>query len=408
MDRITLFVDVILPLAVPNLYTYRVPHELNDLIMVGQRVVVQFGKGKLYSALVRTIHENPPKQYTAKYLETILDEKPIVNSKQFELWDWMSTYYMCTIGEVMVAALPGGLRLSSETKIVLNSEYKELSVEHGVWSNSKELTDKEYLIIEALEVRNVLSITDVTQIIEQKTVYPIIKQLIEKKIIIIQEELKEKFKPKIESFVKLVDPLDNESSLRTIFDSLEKKASKQLDVLMAFIKLSDRYSKNKKEVKKKDILKLVEGAEAAIKGLVKKNIFEIYDREVGRFVNYDGENKLSQLNEIQQTIFESINKQFNEKEVVLLHGVTSSGKTEIYIKLIEQAFAQGKQVLYLLPEIALTTQIINRLRKNFGDAVGVYHSKFNENERVEIWNGILSSEFQVSSSKLKNIDNFKL
>ncbi len=431
MSRTPLFVDVILPLAVPNLYTYRVPFELNDAVKIGQRVVVQFGKGKLYSALVRVIHENPPKQYTAKYFETILDENPIVNNKQFELWDWMSSYYMCTIGEVMVAALPGGLRLSSETKIILSNDYKEQTA-------NKELSDKEYLIVDALEVRNVLSITDVSQIIEQKTVYPIIKQLIEKGIIIIQEELKEKFKPKIESFVKLTEQADNEESLKNIFDSLEKKASKQLDVLMAFIKLSDRYSKNKVEVKKKDILKLVEGAEAALKGLVKKNIFEIFEREVGRFVNYDGESKLSQLNEIQQTVFESINKQFyknipqhiheqtlpsslsqelslkgelkepttnnqqqttNEKDVVLLHGVTSSGKTEIYIKLIEQTLAQGKQVLYLLPEIALTTQIINRLRKNFGDAVGIYHSKFNENERVEIWNNVLKVRSQKSGER---------
>ena len=437
MSRTTLFVDVILPLAVPNLYTYRVPYELNDSIVVGQRVVVQFGKGKLYSALVRTIHENPPKQYVAKYLDSVLDEHPIVNEKQFELWDWMSAYYMCTIGEVMVAALPGGLRLSSETKIILSSEYKELI-------SKTELSDKEYLIVDALEVRNVLSITDVSQIIEQKTVYPVIKRLIEKGVIIIQEELKEKFKPKIESFVKLTENNDNENSLKTIFDSLEKKASKQLDVLMAYIKLSDRYSKNIKDVKKKDLLKLVEGGEAAIKGLVKKNIFELHEREVGRFVNYAGENKLSELNEIQQTVFESINKQFYQdiplqpqnlshqpspkesigtkedlsqlgnnslsfgegrrevKDVVLLHGVTSSGKTEIYIKLIEQALAQGKQVLYLLPEIALTTQIINRLRKNFGDAVGVYHSKFNENERVEIWNNVLGNQIQDIRHKIIN------
>jgi primosomal protein N' (replication factor Y) len=416
MSRTTLFVDVILPLAVPNLYTYRVPYEWNDLIIPGQRVIVQFGKGKLYSALVRVVHENPPKHYSAKYIESILDEQPIVNQKQFELWDWMSQYYMCTIGDVMIAALPGGLKLSSETKIVLSTEYK-------VQGEKTKLNDKEYLIIEALEIRNVLSLTDVSQIIEQKTVYPVIKTLIEKGIVILQEELKEKYKPKIESFVKITAYADDEENLKSIFSLLEKKAPKQLDVLMAYINLSKRYSKERQEVKKSDIIKLIEGAEAALRSLIKKNIFEMHERETGRFASFENENKISSLNDVQQKVYDDIqgfygwspkSKVEKLKDVVLLHGVTSSGKTEIYVKLIEQTIAQGKQVLYLLPEIALTTQIINRLRKYFGDTVGVYHSKFNENERVEVWKNILNFKFQISNPKLEKenlkpeISNFKL
>ncbi len=410
MSRTTLFVDVILPLSVPNLYTYRVPHEWNDIVLVGQRVVVQFGKGKLYSALVRVIHENPPKQYAAKYIESILDEEPIVNQKQFTLWDWISSYYMCTIGEVMVAAFPGGLRLSSETKVILDSNYKT-----HIEKNT--LTDKEFLIVDALEIREVLSLNDVAEITEQKTVYPIIKSLIEKGIVIIQEELKEKYKPKVETYIQLSKELDSEDQLKKIFDSLEKRAGKQLDVLMAFIQLSDRYSSEKKEVRKKDILKKIVGSESAIKSLEKKNIIELYECEVGRLSPFENENKVSQLNEIQQQVLDSIRKQFgvlnNEeplpidikpmssgnKDVVLLHGVTSSGKTEIYVKLIEQTLAEGKQVLYLLPEIALTTQIINRLKKYFGDEVGVYHSKFNENERVEVWKNVLNENSKKQSSK---------
>lgn len=391
MSRTTYFVDVILPLAVPNLYTYRIPYELNESVVVGKRLVVQFGRGKLYTALVRTIHENPPKQYTAKYIDSVLDEQPIVNTKQFELWDWMSQYYMCNIGDVMVAALPGGLRLTSETKIILSTDYEKAGTKTP-------LTEKEYSIIEALEVRNVLSLTDISEIIEQKTVYPVIKSLIEKGIIIIQEELKEKFKPKIESFVRITDYADNEENLKNIFSQVEKKAPKQLEVLMAYINLSKRYSENREEVKKSALLKIVNGAEAALQSLVKKNIFETYQREVGRLQDFENENKISHLNEVQQNVLESINDQFSKeaKDVVLLHGVTSSGKTEIYVKLIEQVIAQGKQVLYLLPEIALTTQIINRLRKYFGNSVGVYHSKFNENERVEVWNNILSSASPLS------------
>ncbi|HET6224946.1 MAG TPA: primosomal protein N' [Bacteroidia bacterium] len=393
MSRKTYFVDVILPLAVPNLYTYRVPYELNESIAIGKRVVVQFGKGKLYTALIRLIHENPPKQYTAKYLDSVLDEQPIVNLFQFELWDWMSSYYMCTIGEVMVAALPGALRLASETKVVMNPSFEK---------QGTALSDKEYLIIDALEVRNVLSLSDVSEIIEQQTVYLIIKSLIEKGAILIQEELKEKFKPKIETFVRLTAFADAEENLKTVFSDLEKRAVKQLEVLIAYINSSKRYTKERQEVKKSMILHAVPGGEGAINALVKKNIFELYEVEVGRFSKNFHENKISSLNELQQQVFQNIQQQFGwlaadkipAKDVVLLHGVTSSGKTEIYVKLIEQMLTQGKQVLYLLPEIALTAQIINRLQKYFGNIVGVYHSKFNEHERVEIWNTVLKKKDQ--------------
>lgn len=452
MSRTTYFVDVVLPLAVPNLYTYRVPYEWNDTIVVGKRVIVQLGRAKLYSALIRNVHQTPPKQYEAKYIESVLDERPIVNLKQFELWDWMSSYYMCPIGDVMIAALPGGLRLSSETKVVLNPAY-------DLQKENNKLSDKEFLIVEALEIRHTLSLQDVSEILEQKTVYPLIKALIDKGAVLILEELKEKFKPRIESFVRITEYADNEENLKTLFTLLEKKATKQLDVLLAYIKLSERYTSKQsaghlsyKQVKKSEVVKMVEGAEAAIKALVKKNVLEVYECEVGRFVSYDTDVKPSVLNDIQQNVYESVLKQFGwihklgvgraelgEKEVspvvetmplpvaesslvhqmatsdlqkpkdtVLLHGVTSSGKTEIYIKLIEQVIAKGQQVLYLLPEIALTTQIINRLRKSFGDVVGVYHSKFNENERVEIWNTVL----KAGSEKLDagNIEkpNYKL
>ncbi len=409
MSRATYFVDVILPLSVTNLYTYRVPFEWAESIAIGKRVVVQFGKGKLYSALVRRIHEIPPKQYVAKYIDSILDDHPIVNQKQFELWEWMCSYYMCNIGDVMVAALPGGLRLSSETKVVLNQTYKERLLK-------TELTDKEFLILDALEIRQVLTLNNVSDIIEQKIVYPIIKSLIEKGVVLIQEELKEKFKPKIESFVRITDYADDEENLKTFFVALEKKAPKQLDVVMTYITLSKRYSKERVEVRKSDILKVIEGGEAALKSLIKKNVFELYEREVGRLASFENENKISNLNEEQQTILDSINAQFGRtenvsgqpvKDVVLLHGVTSSGKTEIYVKLIEQAIAEGKQVLYLLPEIALTTQIINRLRKYFGDMVGVYHSKFNGNERVEVWNNVLGRSLDIEKNATE-FSNFKL
>ena len=394
MERTTLFVDVILPLALPNLYTYRVPYEWNDAVAIGKRVVVQFGKNKLYTVLVRNIHSAVP-GYETKYIVNILDDAPIVNIKQFELWEWMAEYYMCAKGDVMNAALPGGLKLNSETKIILNSEYnsnKEII---------KSLTDKEYLVIEALENTNVLSISEVQQIIDQKQVYPIIKSLIEKKLIVAEEEIKEKYKPKIEDFIGLTDDADNEEKLKQIFTALEKKAFKQLELLMEYIKISDRYGNKKNFIKKSELLKNVEAKSNIINQLIRKNIFQLIEEEVGRLDYSSKANYTVTLNEYQQQAFVSIQEQFKTKDVVLLHGVTSSGKTEIYIQLIQKAINEDKQVLYLLPEIALTTQIINRLKKHFGNLVGVYHSRLNENERVEVWNEVL--RFKIQNSKFKII-----
>jgi primosomal protein N' (replication factor Y) len=401
MSRTTLFVDVIIPLGVPNLYTYRVPYEWSADIAAGKRVIVQFGKAKLYSALVRRVHETPPAQYSAKYIEVILDAEPIVQEKQFALWEWMSTYYMCSIGEVMMAALPGGLKLSSETRFVLHPDYQSVELEPDPAPDELPLelpradngwTDEEQLIVDALEVRNVLSISDVGEILSRKSVYPVMKAMIEKGLVLVQEEVREKFRPKMESFLRLAESFDNEDALRELFDKLTGKAEKQMEVLLAYIKLSGRYSEKPAEVKRSALIKALPGAEAALRALAKKGVFEIYEREVGRFGSYLGEQRDNTLNEDQQQIFDSIRDQFHgekAKDVVLLHGVTSSGKTEIYVKLMQEVIASGRQVLYLLPEIALTTQIITRLRRYFGDKVGVYHSKFNEHERVEVWNNVL-------------------
>ena len=377
----TIFIDVILPLPVPKLYTYRVPFNLNPFIKGGIRVVVQFGRNKLYTALVRNVHQTPPKEYEAKYIESVLDEYPVVNEKQFAFWEWIAAYYMCNIGEIMNAALPGGLKISSETKLLLNPDFLK---------NYTELSDKEFLIVEALELNGVLSMEEVSQIIEQKTVYPLIKSLIEKSIVLVEEEIKEKYKPKIETFIRLSQKAGNEEFLKALFDQLEKQAPKQLDTLMAVISLSRSSALPDKGVKKTEIIKRTEGAQAAINSLIKKEILEIYTRETGRLeVGIAGNGYSKKLNELQQQAFNEVETQFQDKDVVLLHGVTSSGKTEIYIKLIEKAISEGKQVLYLLPEIALTAQIINRLRNTLGNKAGIYHSKYNENERVEVWQKII-------------------
>jgi len=377
----TKFLNVILPLALPNLYTYRVPREFNDTISLGKRVVVQFGRSKVYSALIAEIHSRAPENYEAKYILSVLDDAPIVVSQQFKLWTWMASYYMCTQGEVMNAAFPSGLKLTSETILQKNLDFDaETSI----------LSDKEYLIYEALEIQEMLSIAEVIKILNQNTVLSLIKSLIEKGAIRINEGLVMKYKPKTVTFVKLSAFADEEEHLKIIFDKLEK-APKQLEKLISFINHSKRYSGNIEEVAKKTII-LETGSLSGFAELVKKEIFEVYEKEVSRLSSSGITNWKSNaivLSESQESAFKKVKGEFENKDVVLLHGVTSSGKTEIYIKLIDEQLKKGKQVLYLLPEIALTTQIINRLSVHYEGRIGVYHSKYSDNERVEIWNSVL-------------------
>lgn len=382
-ERITQFVDVILPVAVPNLYTYRVPFELTGFVNRGQRVIVEFGKRKRYSAIVRNVHDVAPSVYEAKYIEALLDQSPIVTDDQFKLWDWIADYYLCTIGEVMLAALPSALKLASETTIVLNPEFNR---------DYQQLSDQEYLIVEAIEIRNVLSLLDIAEILDQKTVYPLVKSLLDKKAVLLEEELKDKYKPKKDNYLRLTAEYSSEDNLKKAFDSLNR-APKQLELLMHFISQSKMFSSSPVEVKKMGLQNEAGASSAQTAELVKKGILEIYAKEIGRIDNYDGEiAPFNELNEEQGRAIKEINEVFKSKQVCLLHGVTSSGKTNVYIDKIREAIDAGGTVLYLLPEIALTTQIINRLKKHFGNRIGVYHSKFNANERVEIWNNVLSGE----------------
>lgn len=385
MTKETLFIDVILPLSVPNLFTYRLPFELNNHIQIGQRVIVPFGRGaKLYTALVKHIHQKPPTEYQAKYIDSLLDESPIVNQHQLKLWDWIADYYLANPGDVFNAALPGAFKLVSESKVVLNPTFEGNAV--------ADLTDKEFLIYQALEVRNVLSLQEIAEILDVKNIHQFVKALIEKRVIVVEEEIKNKYKPKIIAYVRLTEYADNEKNLEQIFNQLGK-AKKQLEALITFIKLNNRYSKSPNEVKKLDLQNAANVSSAIINQLVEKNVFDVYEMEESRLGKYKHE-LLSEktLNEHQEKAYLEIKESYKTKDVTLLHGVTGSGKTEIYIKLIQETLAEGKQVLYLLPEIALTTQLIVRLKKVFGDSIGVYHSKFNENERIEVWNEVLKSE----------------
>jgi len=382
-NRKTLFVEVILPLAISKNYTYRVPFEMNDAAAVGKRVVVQFGKSKLYTAIIATISEMAPEKYEAKYIIEVLDDVPVVTHQQLQFWNWLAEYYMCTIGEVMNAALPSALKLASETRIVLNK---------GFEYDKTTLNDKEFLIVEALDIQPELTVSDIAKLLGQKTVMPILKLLFEKNVIHISEEVSERYKPRKRTFITLNPIYHGQENLKELFAILEKRAPKQADAVLAHIKLS----RHQKTISKNELIEESGAGAASINSLIEKEIFIAEEKNVSRLYEED-EDAYSNfvLSAAQQQTLATIKEQFEQKDVVLLHGVTSSGKTQIYIRLIEEMIAQGRQVLYLLPEIALTTHIIERLRQYFGTNIGVYHSRFNDNERVEVWQKVMNHEYKV-------------
>ena len=389
MERLTLFADVILPLPVSGTFTYRVPYALNDAVKEGKRVVVQFGSRRIYTALIRKIHQKPPARHVPKYILSILDEAPIVSDIQFDLWDWIASYYLCHLGEVMNAALPSVFKLASESKVVLNPLFS---------GDTSQLNEKELLLMEALGNQKTIAISDVMKILDQQKVIPFIKTMIDKGMILLEEEIKDKYRPKKDTFIALSDRLvASEEMLRENFDLLEKRAPRQLEVLMTFIHMTGYTQGEAVSINRSALLKNLKGGGSALDSLIKKEIFILTEKQVSRIDS--GAKGIStdniKLTKIQGDTLVNIRNGWHEKDVVLLHGVTSSGKTEIFIKLIQEAIDTGKQVLYLLPEIALTTQIISRLKKYFGDRIGVYHSRFNEQEKAEIWNRTIENQYDV-------------
>lgn len=384
-ERITYFVDVILPLSIPNTYTYRVPYELNEEIGIGQRVIVPFGRAKYYTAIVKDVHEEVPQNYQVKYIEAILDQFPIVTDKQFQLWDWISEYYLADLGDVMNAALPSNFKLASETKLSLHPEFDR---------NESGLSDREFMILDALQVQEELTLKEVAEIIGIKTVQPIIKSLIEKKCAIVSEELNAKYSPKYATFVQIDQAIQKENELSGILNELEEqnRTEKQVAALLKTVELTKWNDGLQTPVLKRKLLN--EGAsESSLNSLAKKGVLDIFSAEVSRLEMQEVEITAEKdFSPAQKKAYDQIETELATKDVVLLHGVTSSGKTEIYVRKIQEALDAGQQVLFLLPEIALTAQLINRLKKYFGDLVGVYHSKFNQNERIEIWNKVLRND----------------
>lgn len=374
----TLFVEVLLPLNLKNLFTYRVPIELNEEIIVGKRVSVPFGKKKILAGLIFSIHEKPPKDYEAKYLIDVIDNDTIVDQNQLELWNWMSNYYMSSLGLVYNAAMPAGLKLEGESKMVLNPDFNP---------DNATLDTKETILIEAIRSAKEISITQATSYLKSRSIHKYVKSLYLKGAILLKDDLQKNYTAKTTTYIKINDEIANEDQLNDIFNHLEKRAKAQLKTLMTFIAHFGIKSEcEKTKLAKHDV------TNASINALIDKGIFIQEKREKSRLQFSLKENPIEELNDAQNQALIEIKSGFNEKKTVLLHGITGSGKTHIYSHLIKEVLDKKQQILYLLPEIALTSQLITRLQEYFGKKLLVSHSKFTNNERVEIYQAIASGE----------------
>lgn len=406
-ERITSFADVVLPVPIPKLFTYRIPKELKEQIAIGHRVVVQFGKKKILTGIVAALHQQAPKEYEARYIITLLDDVPMVKEHQLALFEWLADYYLCTIGEVLNAALPSGLKLSSESHIQLHPNYKKKLEDYSV-------NEKEALLIEVLEEKKALSYSEASNIIHTKNIYHFLKALLSEQIVLVYEEVKEKYQPKKIKKIRLVKAYEDKSALEALFEDLSKKP-KQEDVLLRYLQEVPIFKSAELNEKGLSTSLLLQGdiSPSSLQTLVKNGVFETFEEIVNRFepLSTAAEAEIV-LNDAQKAAKAQIMTLFQQKETVLLHGVTGSGKTEIYVEMIREALEGGGQVLYLLPEIALTTQIVSRLQAFFGSKMGVYHSKFSDNERVEVWRGVINGDISfvvgVRSAIFLPFDNLGL
>lgn len=374
------FIDVILPIPIQNLFTYSINKDEAHFLKPGMRVTVPFGKSKVYTSIVYQVHTQEPSAYKTKEIEQILDEKPIVTSIQIQHWEWIASYYMCTLGEVMKAAVSRAFLLESETVISLN---QNTNIELNT------LSDEELLVIEAFQMQKELRIHEVKDIVNKKSVLPMLHRLVDKGIVVSKEEVVEQYKPKLIKYVKLQPQMESEEGLKKLLETLSA-AVKQKQVVLHYFSMR---SKSTKPIPTKELQTQSGVSSSVLKALISKGILEEFVIQKDR-VNYEGDSAkaIKKLSKSQEDAFNSIQQSFKSKNVTLLHGVTASGKTEIYVKLIQKAVQEGKQVLYMLPEIALTTQLIVRLQHYFGEQISVYHSKYSISERVEVWRNVIENK----------------
>jgi primosomal protein N' (replication factor Y) (superfamily II helicase) len=405
----TLFAELLLPVPVPRFFTYRVPHHLNDAVMEGQRAIVPFGDRKILTGVIISLQHSPPKDYEAKYILEVLDSYAVLTAVQTKFFRWMADYYCCTMGEVLNAGLPSGLKLSSESKVQLHPAF-------NLEESEQLFSEKELVLLRHLQ-NDVMEYSQITKLLETKNVYHVLKSLVRKEAVILFEEVREKYKPKTEKKVRLKEPYVANEALEQLFETLSRKP-KQEAILLRYLQLvpvMHERDANYAGCSKAVLLNDADISEGALQTLIKNNILEEFAVVVSRFAGAEtdsGSGAAIPLSTEQQHAMNEIILSFSTHQTTLLHGITGSGKTEIYINLIRQAMEGGSQVLYLLPEIALTTQIVQRLKKVFGRNVGIYHSKFSDAERVEVWKGVLDGSIRfvvgVRSSVFLPFDNLGL
>lgn len=376
------FAETLLPLAIPGTYTYSVPEGMR--LSIGMRVLVPFGRKKIFTAIVTSLHDRAPKGYDVKEILTTLDDKPILRHPQLEFWQWIADYYLCSMGEVYKAAVPSGLKVESETTISVNPDYEE--------STPGQLNDRERVILDFTAQRGRVQIAEIAKATGFKTVERSVSHLLDLEALHVSERVVDNYRPKTESCVRLTIARDDEQTLHQFFDQL-KRAPKQESLLLAYLDLS-RWLQggDVREVSKDNLLKRAGVSGAVLHEAVKRGMLEIYKKEINRFADLGSVlEEPPVLSEEQMRAYKEIHQSMRQHAITLLHGVTSSGKTSVYMHLIADALQLGKQVLYLVPEIALTTQLTRRLRRVFGDRLLIYHSKFSDNERVDIWKRLLES-----------------
>ena len=378
------FADVILPLPLYRYFTYRVPVEMQGCLRQGHRVVVSFGRSKFYTAIVVALHDTEPQGYEVKKIATLLDDEPIVLRPQLKFWEWIAEYYLCSVGDVYKAALPSGLKLESETSLTINTDFEEEADDR--------LSEREVVLMQALSAQGRLTVHELEKATGLRNTLPVLRRLVEREAVFVSERLKANYKPKTEVCVRLTFEQGNHDALRHAFD-LVGRAKQQETLLLSFLDLSHFMQAGcYTEVSRSQLLERAGVSPAVLAGLVNKGVLETYKREVSRFAQVVRQCvPMPELSGEQSRALNEIFDSMREKAVTLLHGVTSSGKTEIYIHLIDAILRQGRQVLYLVPEIALTTQLTERLQRVFGDKLLIYHSRFSDNERVEIWQKMLRS-----------------
>lgn len=376
------YAEVILPLPLLSTFTYSIPAEFVDSIGVGFRVLVPFGRKKFYTGIVAQLHNHYVGDYEIKNIVSVLDNNSILRHPQLKFWQWVADYYLCSIGDVFKAAVPAGMKVESSTQVSANLDF--IDTDHS-------LRKREVVIYNILLTKDKLTPVDLSKATGFKNVESIISSMLEKDAIYVNEKIVSNYRPRTETYVRLAAAKGDKKSIERFFE-LVKLAKKQEAALLALLDMTCWLRKDKViEVKKEDLIKRAEINMPILKAMEAKGIVELYKKEINRFHSEPNTQiKLYELTESQATAYSEIINQFTSKDIVLLHGVTSSGKTEIYTHLIDAVLKNGQQALLLVPEIALTTQLTDRLRESFGDRLLVYHSKFSDNERVDIWKELLN------------------